>query len=135
MTIHAIDKNFRVEQVSIEFKERPEGSVSSLNTVRDGIKVLGTIFALFKDYRPLSFFASIGVLFCLGGLVYGIMVIAEFFRIGMVSMVSTAVLAVALFLVGLLSIASGLILDTVVKVSRKQFEFEVQRVMEQERHR
>jgi glycosyltransferase involved in cell wall biosynthesis len=127
MTIHAIDKNFRIAQIPVEFKERPEGSVSTLNTFRDGLKVLGTIFRLFKDYRPLSFFALIGALFCLAGLGYGIMVILEFLRIGMVNMVSTAVLAVALFIVGLLSITSGLILDTVVKASRKQFEAEIQR--------
>jgi glycosyltransferase involved in cell wall biosynthesis len=127
MTIHAIDKNFRITQIPVEFKERPEGSISTLNTFRDGLKVLGTIFRLFKDYRPLSFFALIGALFCLAGLGYGIMVILEFLRIGMVNMVSTAVLAVALFIVGLLSITSGLILDTVVKASRKQFEAEIQR--------
>jgi glycosyltransferase involved in cell wall biosynthesis len=67
MTIHAIDKNFRIVQVPIEFKERPEGSVSTLNTFWDGLKVLGMIFRLFKDYRPLSFFMLIGIVFCIAG--------------------------------------------------------------------
>lgn len=125
LSIHAVDKRWRIEQVPIEYRDRPEGSESKLNTFSDGMKVLLMIGSLFKDYRPLMLFSLVAFLLCLIGLVVGFPVIVEYFQTGLVPRLPTALLAVALVFVGLLSFSSGLILDTVVKGNRKEYELMV----------
>jgi glycosyltransferase involved in cell wall biosynthesis len=132
LTIHAIDKNWRISEVAIDYRDRPEGSVSKLSTFSDGIKVLSTIMSLFKDYKPLLLFALVGLIFLVVGLAFGISVIVEYVNTGLVLRLPTAVLAVALVIVGLLAIASGLILDTVVKGYRKEYELDVIRAYGEE---
>ena len=135
ISIHAVDKRWKIVDVPIDYRDRPEGSESKLSTFGDGAKVLMAIGALFKDYRPLAFFSWIALVFILLGLIVGVPVIAEFFATGMVPKLPSTVLAVALVFCGVLALASGAILDTVAKADRRQWELKVYEVMEQERSR
>lgn len=125
LSIHAVDKRWRIEQIPIAYRDRPEGSESKLNTFSDGIKVILMIGSLFKDYRPLKLFSWLALLFCIIGLIIGLPVVFEYFDIGLVPRLPSALLAVALIFVGLLCLSSGLILDTVVKGNRKEYELAV----------
>ena len=125
LSIHAVDKGWRIVEVPVNYRDRPEGSESKLSTFSDGMKVLLTIASLFKDFRPLALFGWVAVIFILVGLVIGIPVVAEFAQTGLVPRLPSAVLAVARVLIGLLSLASGLVLDTVVKGTRKNYELHV----------
>ncbi|MBX9035082.1 glycosyltransferase [Gordonibacter massiliensis] len=125
LSIHAVDKRWRIAEVPIDYRDRPEGSESKLDTFSDGVKVLLMILSLFKDYRPLALFSWLALLFCVLGLVAGIPVIVEFASTGLVPRLPSALLAVALVFVGVISFSCGLILDTVVKGTRKQYELQV----------
>ena len=127
LSIHAVDRRWRIADVPVEYRNRPEGSVSKLNTVRDGLKVIAMIGTLFKDYRPLKFFSLVALLFCIGGLCAGIPVVTEYLATGLVPRFPTAILAVALMFMAALSLAAGFILDAVAKVERKQWELRVYR--------
>lgn len=122
LSIHAVDKRWRIAQVPIDYRDRPEGSESKLNTFSDGMKVLMMILSLFKDYKPLALFSWIALIFVVLGLICGVPVIAQFASTGLVPKLPSALLAVGLVFVGLLSLTCGLILDTQVKGSRKQYE-------------
>ena len=125
LSIHAVDKRWRIAEVPIDYRDRPEGSESKLNTFSDGMKVLMMILSLFKDYRPLALFSLLGLLLCVVGLLFGVPVIWEFAHTGLVPRLPSALLAVGLVFVGLLAFTCGLILDTVVKGARKQYEIQV----------
>ena len=125
LSIHALDKDFRITEVPIEYRERPEGSFSKLNTFADGAKVLTTIMALFKDYKPLAFFTWIALIFFVLGLIAGIPLIVEYHATGLVPRFPTALLATGLEIIAILMFSCGLILDTVVKASRKRYELTV----------
>ncbi len=133
LSIHAVDKRWRIEEVAIVYKDRPEGSVSKLNTFSDGWKVLLTIASLFKDYRPMVLFGLFAIIFCALGLIVGMPIISEFAYTGLVPRLPSVVLAAALIFIGILCLSSGLILDTVVKGYRKQYELDVLRVYEAQR--
>jgi glycosyltransferase involved in cell wall biosynthesis len=127
MSIHAIDKNWRVCEVPIEYRDRPTGSESKLSTFKDGVKVLLTILSLFKDYKPLVLFCLVAFIMVAAGLVIGISVVIEFLDTGLVERFPSAILAVAVIIVGMLALVCGLILDTIVKGYRKQYELDVVR--------
>ena len=132
LSIHAVDRRWRILDVPIEYRDRPAGSNSKLNTVSDGIKVIMAIASLFKNYRPLKFFSLVALVFALIGLVLGIPIIAEYARTGLVPRFPTAILAAAfMFLCGL-SLATGLVLDTVAKNDRRQWELAVYREIEKQ---
>ena len=122
LSIHAVDRRWRIKDVPIVYRDRPEGSVSKLSTVSDGLKVIAMIGTLFKNYRPMKFFGLISALLAVIGLVLGVPVIAEFLDTGLVPRLPTALLAVAFVFLASLSLACGLILDSVAKVDRKQWE-------------
>ena len=125
LSIHAVDHRWRIKDVPIEYRNRPAGSESKLNTVSDGIRVIAMIGTLFKDYRPLKFFSLVALIFAAIGLALGIPIVTEYFATGLVPRFPTAILAAAfLFLCGL-SLATGFILDSVAKVERKQWELRV----------
>lgn len=125
LSIHAVDHRWRIKDIPVEYRDRPAGSESKLDTVGDGIKVIAMIGTLFKDYRPLKFFSLIALLFATIGLALGIPIIIEYLRTGLVPRFPTAMLAAAfMFLCGL-SLATGLILDSVAKVEKKQWELQV----------
>ena len=129
ISIHAVDKRWKIVDVPIDYRDRPEGSESKLSTFGDGAKVLMAIGALFKDYRPLAFFSWIALVFILLGLIVGVPVIAEFFATGFVTKIPSAILAVGLVFCGVLSLTAGAILDTVAKSNRKLWELEVYKVL------
>lgn len=82
MTIHAVDKNFLIREIPVEYRDRPEGSVSKLNTYADGMKVLGTIFKLYKDYKPMAFFGIFALVFLLASVGFFIPVLVDYIRTG-----------------------------------------------------
>lgn len=133
LSIHAVDRRWRIADVPIDYRDRPEGSESKLDTVGDGVKVVCAIASLFKNYRPLKFFSLIALVLALVGLTLGLPVVGEFLATGLVPRLPTAVLAVAfMFLCGL-SLATGLILDNVAKTERKEWELQVYRVFQEAR--
>lgn len=129
LSIHAVDRRWRILDVPIVYRDRPAGSSSKLSTVSDGIKVIATIGSLFKNYRPLKFFSLLAAAFLLLGLIAGVPVIVEYLHTGLVPRLPTAVLAASLVFLCGLSLATGLVLDTVAKADRRQWELEVYRVM------
>jgi len=128
MSIHALDKKFLIKEVAIDYRDRPEGSESKLNTISDGIKVLRMIFTLFKDYKPMLFFSSWSVLFLILGLLVGSPVLYEYFQTSFITRVPSAILAVGLVMLSMLAFACGMILDTVAGTHRKQYEIELNRI-------
>ncbi len=122
MSIHALDKNFALASVPVEYRDRPKGSQSKLNTCSDGAKVLMTIFRLVKDYKPLAFFSVLSVLLAMFAAVLFVPVFLDYLRTGEVERFPTLIVAGFLFLGGLLTFCCGLILDTVIQKDRQQFE-------------
>jgi glycosyltransferase involved in cell wall biosynthesis len=114
MTMFALHHNYRITEVPIEFRDRPVGSVSKLNTFKDGFKVLKIVFWLFKDYRPLLFFSALSLFVALIGIIIGIPPIIEYLNGGYVYRVPSAILAAAIEIIAMLLFACGLILDTTV---------------------
>ena len=122
MTIHALDKKMSMENMVVDYQDRPEGSESKLNTVEDGLKVLKTIFRLFKNYRPMLFFGSLAaVCFLLAGGFF-IPVLLEYFKTGLVLKFPTLIVCGFAAMAGLLSYFSGLILEVLKTQNRQQFE-------------
>ncbi len=125
MTIHALDKNLLVESVPVQYRNRPLGSESKLNTCTDGIKVLFTIFNLYRDYQPLMFFGIVSMMLGVLSLFLFIPVFTEFLRTGLVPRFPTLIVSTVMMLAAFLSLVCGLILDTHAKNSRKNFEVQM----------
>lgn len=122
MTIFALNYKFRIIEVPINFTERPEGSFSKLNTVSDGIKVVLTIFNMYRHHKPLRFFSIISLVFVAAALVAGIPVIIEYIRFDYIYKLPSAVLASGLVIIAVLLYVCGLILDTMSHNERGRFE-------------
>lgn len=122
MTIHALDKNFLLKEVKVGYRDRPAGSVSKLNTYRDGFRVLKTIGRLFKEYKPTIFFSIISLLFLIISFVFGIPVFAEYFKTGLVPRYPTLIFSGFMLMIAIILFACGLILEVVVKKHRQLFE-------------
>ena len=122
MTIHAIDKNMQVENVVIDYRDRAEGSVSKLNTVSDGFKVLRTVGRLFRSYRPFGFFGLISALLLLLALGFFLPVLAEYFETGLVRRFPTLITCGFAAVAALQSFFAGLILHTMRQKDRQDFE-------------
>lgn len=127
-TIHSLDKRLKLVEVPIDYRDRPEGSESKLDTVSDGIKVLMTIFKMCKDYKPFFFFTLWFALFFILGSLVGFPVIIEFFKYGIINKIPSAILATGLMIFSMLLLVTGLILDTVVTNDKKQYELNLYRV-------
>ena len=123
MTIHALDKNMGLKEIPVEYRDRPEGSVSKLNTFSDGIKVLKTIARLFKEYKPNIFFGLFGLLFLIISLIFGIPVFIDYFKTGYVERFPTLIFSGFMLMISVLSFVCGIILEVVVKKHRQLFEF------------
>jgi hypothetical protein len=115
MTIFSLHNNYKIREVNIAYRDRPEGSVSKLNTYIDGLKVLKIVFTLFKDYKPLAFFSTLGLLFCITGLIIGTPAVLEFIETGYIYKVPSTILAASIEVIALLMFTCGIILDTIVK--------------------
>ena len=122
MTIHALDKNFLIKEISVGYKNRPNGSISKLNTYSDGIKVLKTIMRLFKEYKPMSFFGIISLLFFIIAIVFVTPVFIEYFKTGLVPRFPTLIFSGFMLMISILMLVCGIILEVVVKKHRQLFE-------------
>lgn len=134
MSIHAITRNMLVRNVVIDYRDRPDGSVSKLNTYSDGAKVLLTIARLFKNYKPFAFFGIISLLLALLSAAFMIPVLAEFFATGLVPRFPTLIVCGITLLAALLLFISGLILSTLQEKDKRDFEFQLQQVSNQYRN-
>ncbi|MBQ1400090.1 MAG: glycosyltransferase [Lachnospiraceae bacterium] len=122
MSIHAVDKNMHLDNVIIDYRDRPEGSESKLNTYSDGMKVLFTIARLFKNYKPLQFFSIISVILLIVAAVFFVPVAVDFVRTGMVARFPTLIVCGFVVIAALLSFFAGVILQTIRQKDRQDFE-------------
>ena len=122
MTIHAVYNNFKLIEIPVSYRDRPEGSVSKLNTYSDGIKVLMTIARLFKEYKPTIFFSFVGTILLILSLIFGIPVFSEFFKTGLVPRFPTLIFALILLIISILMYITGIILEVVAKKNKQIFE-------------
>ena len=122
MTIHAVDKNFKLVEVPVDYRDRPEGSVSKLNTYSDGIKVIRMIATLFKEYKPFYFFGLFALLFLILALILGIPVVVEYFKIGLVPRFPTLIVASIFLVLSMLFWITGIILEVIVKKHKQLYE-------------
>lgn len=125
MTIHALDKRFVLSEMPVAYRDRPEGSVSKLNTFGDGFKVLKTIFTLYKEYKPLRFFGWMALLLAIAAIGFFIPVLVDYFKTGLVPRFPTLIVSVFLGLAALQSFFTGLCLDVMVEKDRKAYELQV----------
>lgn len=125
MTIHALDKNLLLSSMPVIYRDRPQGSVSKLSTYSDGIKVLLTIFNLYRDYQPLRFFGIASALLLLISLGLFVPVLAQYFQTGLVARLPTLIVSGFCAVVAILAFMCGLILDTHAKNNRKNFELQM----------
>jgi len=122
MTIHAVDKNFRLVEVPVTYRDRPEGSVSKLNTYKDGFKVLKTIATLFKEYKPAMFFSIVALILALISIAFGTPVFIEYFKTGLVPRYPTLIFSGFLMMLAALLWVCGIILQVIVKKHKQLFE-------------
>ena len=122
MTIHAVDKNFLLEEIPVKYRDRPSGSVSKLNTFSDGMKVLSTIATLFREYRPFAFFTSVAVVLEVIALIFFIPILLEYFKTGLVLRFPTLIVSGVIALIGILLWVCGLILEVIAKKHRQLYE-------------
>ena len=122
MTIHALDKNFYIKEVPVQYRDRPAGSVSKLNTYSDGLKVLMTIARLFREYKPFLFFSAVAGLFLLIALIMFVPVFKEYLETGLVPRFPTLIVSGLLALLGFMFFFCGIILDVVAQKHKQLFE-------------
>ncbi len=128
MTIHAVDKNMAMENVVIEYRDRPEGSESKLNTYSDGFKVLGTIIRLFRNYKPFHFFGLVALALAIISIAFAIPVFIEFLETGLVPRFPTLIVCGFVMMAAIQSLFSGMLLETIVQRNRQEFELELYKV-------
>lgn len=133
MTLHALDKRFRILEIPIDYRDRPVGSFSKLNTLRDGIRVLSTIGNILRYYRPLVFFGSAAIFFLLLGIIAGVPVINDWVREHYIHHVPLAILATGIEIIAIILMAIGLILDSITHQDKRNFERELLRFEKNDR--
>lgn len=134
MTIHSLNNNLRLYEMPIQYRDRPEGSVSKLDTVGDGIRVMSTIFRMIREYKPLPFFGGLGLIIGIVGIVLCGTVTFEFAKTGVVTHFPTLIGAVMLVIAGLLLIIAGIILDVMAKNDGKTFVLDTNKIAYNKRH-
>ena len=122
MTIHAIDKNYGYMEMAVGYKDREEGSISKLNTYKDGFRVLRTIGILFKEYKPFIFFGSIALILLIVAMIFGISVVVEYYETGLVPRFPTLIVASILLVISLLLWVTGIILEVIAKKQKETYE-------------
>ncbi len=122
MTVHALDKNFVLEEIPVVYRDRPEGSVSKLDTMKDGMRVLGTIATLFREYRPYYFFSSISLLLWLVATAFFFPILLEFFKTGLVPRFPTLIVVGVVATAGILLWICGVILQVIANKHRQLYE-------------
>lgn len=127
MSLYALDKKYIIKEIPIVYRDRPEGSSSKLNTVGDGIKVVKTIARMFKDYKPFKFFGLIALILFIIGLAIGIPVLVEFFKTAYITKVPSAILATGFMGLAAVSLQCGIVLDTITRQHKKDYELNLLR--------
>lgn len=122
MTIHCLDKNFRIEEKPVAYRDRPEGSSSKLNTFRDGTKVLATIASLFRDYRPMTFFSILGTVMVAVALLMFLPVFGDYLHTGLVARFPTLIVAGFFTIAGILMYVTGILMHIITKKHRQLYE-------------
>ena len=122
MTIHAVDKNFKLVEIPVTYRDRPKGSASKLNTYSDGFKVLKTIAVLFKEYKPAFFFNILSVLLILISLIFMIPVFLEYYQTGLVPRFPSLIVGCFVLLVSILLWITGIILQVITKKHKQLYE-------------
>lgn len=125
MTIHAVDKNMLCRNVVIQYRDRPDGSQSKLNTYSDGIKVLWTVFRLFKNYRPMAFFSLVALLLTALAAAFFIPVLISFLQTRLVAKLPTLIICGFVAMAAIISFFSGMVLDTIKQKNRQDFEMKL----------
>jgi hypothetical protein len=133
MTIHAVYNQMQIDNVIVDYRDRPEGSVSKLNTYADGFKVLGTIFRLYRDYKPFGFFSILAVLLALISVLFFIPVLAEYVTTGLVLKFPTLIVCGFVMMAAIQSLFAGLMLSNMAQKNRRDFEYRYTLVCEKER--
>ena len=128
MTIHAIDKNFTLKEIPVQYRDRPEGSVSKLNTYKDGVRVIKTIATLFKEYKPGLFFNIISLFIFIIAAILAIPVFVEYMNTGLVPRFPTLIVACILLVICLLLSTTSIILQVIVKKNKQIFEILVNQI-------
>lgn len=133
MTIHAVDKNMNIGSVIVDYRDRPAGSESKLNTFSDGIAVLKTIGNLWKNYKPLHFFSILSLLLVIvAALVFVPVVFIPYLKTGLVANFPTLIVCGFVVIAALISFFTGLILDSIIKKEKREFEFRLQLLQRKE---
>lgn len=127
MSIHAVDKNMFVENVVVDYRDRPEGSVSKLSTYSDGFKVLRTILRLYRTYRPMGFFGIVAFGLAVCAIIFFVPIFMTFIKTGLVPRIPTLIVCGFAILAAIQSLFSGLVLQTLVQKSRQDFEMNLQK--------
>lgn len=135
MTIHALDKNFIIESIPVQYRDRPEGSLSKLNTVKDGMRVLHMITRLFREYKPYIFFSAVAFLFEAAAIVFFLPVFIEYLETGLVPRFPTLIVSGMVAAVGVLLWMCGIILEVIVKKHRQLYEILLNRSTEAAREK
>ncbi len=128
MSIHAIDKNFTLKEIPIQYRDRPAGSVSKLNTYKDGVRVLKTIATLFKEYKPSLFFNAISLIFFIISIILYIPVFIDYWNTGLVPRFPSLIVASISLIISLLLSIAGIILQVIVKKHRQLFELQLNQI-------
>lgn len=132
MTIHAVYNQLQIDNVVVDYRDRPEGSVSKLNTYADGFRVLGTIFRLYRDYKPFGFFSLFALLLAVVSVLFFIPVLAEYFATGLVLKFPTLIVCGFVMLAAIQSFFAGLMLSNSAQKNRRDFEYRYTLVCEKE---
>ena len=130
MSIHAVDKNMSVENVIIDYRDRPEGSESKLNTVSDGFKVIKTIIRLFRTYKPFAFFSLLALVLVLLSAAFFVPILVDYFRTGLVERFPTLIVCGFVVIAAVQSFFAGLILENIQQKNRQDFEMNLIRLSE-----
>lgn len=128
MSIHAVDKNMFVENVVIDYRDRPQGSESKLNTYSDGIKVLMTIIRLFRNYKPGTFFGIMALILSITSVILFVPIFIEYYKTGLVLRFPTLMVCGFIMIAAIISFFAGLILKTIYQKNRQDFEMVLYRV-------
>lgn len=133
MTIHAVNYNLQVENVVVQYRDRPEGSKSKLNTFKDGMRVIKKMLQLYKNYQPLKCFGMFACLLFLVAIVLFVPILIEYFQSGLVPRFPTLIVCGFMVLAGIQSLFAGMILDVTVAKDRRDFEYRLNRVSTEKR--
>lgn len=127
MTIHALDNNFIIKEIAVEYRDRKDGSVSKLNTFSDGYKVIRTIIKMFRDYRPLAFFSTLSIVLFIVALLMAIPVVIDYMHTGLVPRFPTLIVSGFISMASLLTFFCGVILEVVANKHRQLYELSLLR--------